>query len=250
MFWWTVGAFFAGVLGANIVGVFVIAAHADLTDPVPFALVFLGQAGGSFALVWLFSARASSGSLAADVGLVLRPSDWWALLAGMGLQIAAALMTYPLVDSLFPDGAPQQGVAGITAGTRTTFEVIVIFLSVAAVAPIIEEIIYRGMLLSWLRRHMGQWAAIIVSAAIFAGLHLVDWNARAAVPGLFLIGVVLGWVALRRGDLSLAIPIHAGVNLLAAIMLVWGDEMAEWAERQLEELDTLNAVVHWIIGLL
>ena len=249
MFWWTVGTFFAGVLGANMVGIFFVAANADLTDPIPFTVVFLGQTGGSFLLIWLFPQRAASGSLQADVGLTLNPSDWWGLLAGMGLQVVVAFATYPLIQLMFPDGAPEQGVAGIAGGTETSFEIILIFVSVAVLAPIVEEIIYRGMVLSWLHRFMGKWPAIILSAAVFAGIHLIDWNARAAIPGLFVIGIVLGWAALRRGDLSLAIPLHAGVNLLAAFLLVWGTEIVDWAENQVGDLEQIEGVIRWFVAV-
>ena len=249
MFWWTVGTFFAGVLGANMVGIFFVAANADLTDPIPFTVVFLGQTGGSFLLIWLFPQRAASGSLQADVGLTLNLSDWWGLLAGMGLQVVVAFATYPLIQLMFPDGAPEQGVAGIAGGTETSFEIILIFVSVAVLAPIVEEIIYRGMVLSWLHRFMGKWPAIILSAAVFAGIHLIDWNARAAIPGLFVIGIVLGWAALRRGDLSLAIPLHAGVNLLAAFLLVWGTEIVDWAENQVGDLEQIEGVIRWFVAV-
>jgi membrane protease YdiL (CAAX protease family) len=107
------------------------------------------------------------------------------------------------------------------------------------------------MLLSWLNRFMGKWPSILLSAAIFASIHLIDWNARAAVPGLFIIGVVLGWAAMHRGDLSLSIPLHAGVNLLAAFFLVWGPELLDWLEIQMEELESggVNALIHALVGM-
>lgn len=249
MFWWTVGTFFAGLLGANMVGIFFVAANADLADSIPFTVVFLGQSAGSFLLIWMFSQRAASGSLQADVGLNLNLSGWWGLLAGMGLQVVVAFATYPIIQLMFPEGAPEQSVAGIAEGTETSLEVILIFVSVAVLAPIVEEIIYRGMILSWLHRFMGKWPAIILSAAVFAGVHLIDWNARAAIPGLFVIGIVLGWAALRRGDLSLAIPLHAGVNLLAAFLLVWGTEIIDWAEKQVGELEKIDGVIRWFSTL-
>jgi GAF domain-containing protein len=51
--------------------------------------------------------------------------------------------------------------------------------------------------------------------------------------------VVLALAALRRGDLSLAIPIHAGVNLTAALLLLFGDELIRWAEEQQEQLQAV-----------
>lgn len=242
--------FFAGIVAANIVGVIVVFADADLFAPIPFSLVFFAQAGGSLLFVFLFSRRVGSGSLSADVGLVLSMTKWWALLAGMGLQIAVALVTLPIIDRMFPEGPPSQGVADVASDTQTTLEIVLIFVSVALLAPLIEEILYRGMLLPWLNRFMGRWPAIVLSAAIFAGVHLVDWDARAAVPGLFLIGIVLAWAAMRKGDLSLAIPIHAGVNLLAAILLVWGTDLLNWLEQQTEELDQLRAVVDGVLAVI
>lgn len=250
MLGWIVLVFVAGLVGANVVAVFAIAAGADLVQPIPFSLVFVGQSIGSLSVVYLYSRR-SSGSLVADVGLVLRGSDWWALFAGMGLQVFIAIITLPIIQALFPEGPPEQGVAEVAGSTETTLEIILIFVSVAILAPILEEILYRGMLMSWLNRFMGTWPSIIVSAAIFSSIHLIDWNARAAVPGLFLIGIALGWAAMRRGDLSLAIPLHAGVNLLAAFFLIWGPEIQEWLELQLEEIESggVNAVIHTFMGM-
>ncbi len=248
MLGWMIGVFVAGIAGANVGAIAVVALGADLGDPIPFASVFACQVVGSLLVIIAYSRR-SSGSLSADTGLILAGKDWWGILAGMGLQIGVAIVTLPLVELLFPDGAPSQGVADIAEDSETTVEIIAIFVSVGVLAPIIEEVLYRGMLLSWLRRFMSKWPAIIVSAAVFSGVHLLDWNARAAVPGLFLIGVVLGWAALRRGDLSLAIPLHAGVNLLAAFLIVWGPEIIEWLEEQVEELETALGVVRAILGM-
>lgn len=251
MIGWILLVFVAGLVGANVVAVVLVAAGADLIEPIPFAVVFMGQTVGSLFVVFLYSRR-SSGSLVADTGLVLRGKDWWALFAGMGLQIGVALLTVPFIEALFPDGPPEQGVAEVAGSTETTAEIILIFVSVAILAPILEEILYRGMLMSWLNRFMGKWPTILVSALLFASIHLIDWNARAAVPGLFLIGIVLGWAAMKRGDLSLAIPLHAGVNLLAAFFLVWGTEILDWMERELEQLEsgTVDAVIQFVIGLL
>lgn len=247
--WWTLLAFFGGLVGATVVGVVVVAVDADMFDPIPFALVFFGQAGVSIALAFAFSRIFGSGSLSADVGLVAKGSDWWALLAGMGLQIAVVIVTLPLVHLMFPDGAPEQEVAGIAGGSETTLEILLIFLSVAALAPLVEEIVFRGMLLPWIHRFVGKWPAILISAAIFSSVHLFDWNARGAAPGIFLLGVAFGWAAMLRGDLSLAIPLHAGVNLLAAILIVWGDDILDWAERQSVEFDQADAVINSVLSL-
>ncbi len=230
-------AFLAGIAGSILVTIGVLATGADPLDPIPFSLVFAGQFAGSLLAIVYLSRKRGSGSLAADTGFVLRLRDWWGVPAGMLLQLVIALITAPLVFWLFGDDAPEQGVAEIADATETFAEQLVIVISVAVLAPIIEEIIFRGMLLNVLTRSMSKWPAILISAAVFAAVHLVDPSAIAVIPGLFLLGVVLGWVTLRRGDISLAITLHSGINLLAAISLVWGRDLLEWSEQRLEEIE-------------
>ena len=230
-------AFLAGIAGSIVVTLAVLLAGADPLEPVGFSLVFAGQFAGSLLVIVLLSRRRGSGSLAADTGFVLRPRDWWGVPAGMVLQLAIALLTAPLVFWLFGNDPPEQSVSGIADASDTLIGQLFIILSVAVLAPIIEEIIFRGMLLNVLRRSLSVWPSILISAAVFAGVHLVDPNAIAVVPGLFLLGIVLAWVALRRGDISLAIAMHSGINLLAAISLVWGDDLLRWSEEQLEQIE-------------
>ena len=87
-------------------------------------------------------------------------------------------------------------------------------------APVAEELLFRGVLLSRLRRGLGPATSVAISAALFSCIHLIDPDAAFVVPGLFIIGLVLGWQALRTGRIGLSIMTHAGVNLLAAIALL------------------------------
>lgn len=240
--WDVVLAVAAGLIAALVVSVAVLAAGADVRDPIPFTIVFVAQFGGSMAVVVALAKRRGSGSLAADVGLHLRLRDWWGVPAGMALGIAVALVMTPLLILLFGDDPPTQGVVEIAGSSETAVEQLMIIVSVAVLAPIVEEIIYRGMLLNVLIRRFSVWPSIVVSAALFAMVHVfLDLNAIAALVGLFLLGLVFGWVSLRRGDISLAIALHSGVNLLAAIQLLWGDDLIEWSERRLEEIEGIVA---------
>ena len=235
-------AFLAGFAGSLVVGIVLTVGGFDLTDPIPFSLVFAGQATASMVVIWMLSRSRGTGSLAADVGLVIQPRDWWGVPAGMALQILIAVITLPLIFLLWGDDPPSQGVTDIAETATTTAEQIFVVLAVAVLAPIVEEVIYRGMLLSTLRRRFRPWIAVVISALVFSLIHAVlDINAIAAVPGLFLLGLVLGWVALRRQNLSLAIALHSGINLLAAISLLWGGQIQDWAENRLDEIEAVIA---------
>ena len=70
------------------------------------------------------------------------------------------------------------------------------------------------------RRRWSAAVAIFVSAAIFAGIHLLDPGARFVLPALLLLGLVSGYQAVKRGDLARSVLLHLGFNLVAAIGLV------------------------------
>lgn len=242
-YWEVIVVFFSGAIASVFVTAGFVVAGVDPLKPIPFAAVFGAQVFASFVMVWYLSRTRGSGSIAADTGLVVNGSDWWGVFAGMGLQIAIALVTAPIIIWFWPDGPPSQSVAEIAGSTETLPEQLLILAVVAVGAPLIEEVIFRGMLLSILRRSLSRWPAILISAAIFAAVHLFDPNAIAVIPGLFLLGIALAWVALRRGNLSLAIAMHSGINLLAAVTLLYGDSLLNWAETRLEELEQIEAVI-------
>lgn len=70
-------------------------------------------------------------------------------------------------------------------------------LLVAAVAAVCEELAFRGLILSGMRRRLGPVAAVLVSSLLFA---LAFLNLVAFLPA-FLLGCVLGFLALRTNSL-------------------------------------------------
>jgi uncharacterized protein len=83
-------------------------------------------------------------------------------------------------------------------------------------APIFEEMTFRGFLFQGIARlRWGGIPAIIVTAALWAGIHLqYDWY---GVTTLFVFGLVLGGVRLWTGSLILPILMHAVINLVASV---------------------------------
>ncbi|GMQ85032.1 MAG: type II CAAX endopeptidase family protein [Acidimicrobiia bacterium] len=232
-----------GLAGAVVAGIGVVLLYGAELTVVGFVLAFAGQATGSLLVLAYLSRKTGTGSFAADFGFELHLRDWWGLPAGAVLQFAAALVTAPLVQLFFPEGAPQQEVASIAEGSETIIEVLLILFAVGILAPVVEELTFRGMLLSRLVRSMSRWWAIAAQAGVFAGIHLLDPNATVVLPGLFLIGFVLGYAAIRKGSLSLPIFLHAGVNLTAGLLLVFGDDLVNW----LDGLQPAESLVRMIL---
>lgn len=217
--------FLAGFFG-SLVG-FVIASAAQLSEFGVIAAGLAAQALASLGVAVLLSAQRGTGDWERDFGLRIEPRHTIWIAAGFGLQIVAALLVGPIVELFSPEDAPQQSIAELAESLEGGPATLMFLFLVVIVAPLVEEVIFRGMLLSRLRRSMGPKAAVALSAAVFAGVHLIDLNAVYAVPGLFLVGLALGWAALRFGNLSVPIFLHAGVNLTGALFLFLSDELLE-----------------------
>ena len=82
--------------------------------------------------------------------------------------------------------------------------------------PVIEELFFRGFLLTFLKNYTSTWLAIVLSGGVFAFAHL---NLGAVLP-LWFLGVVLGLVYEHTGSLLLPMGIHACFNLATALSLL------------------------------
>ena len=88
------------------------------------------------------------------------------------------------------------------------------FLLAAVFAPIFEEWLCRGMILRGLLTKMKPTWAIVISALIFAVIHMNPWQALNA----FIIGVIMGYVYYKTGSLILTMIIHFVNNGTAVVL--------------------------------
>lgn len=76
--------------------------------------------------------------------------------------------------------------------------------------PFFEELFFRGALLEWLRRRLSDSSAILVSAVLFAGMHVY----LIAMPYAFISGVFTGWIRLRTSSTLNTMFMHVLNNLV------------------------------------
>lgn len=85
--------------------------------------------------------------------------------------------------------------------------------SALVVAPVFEEVIFRGLIQTVFVTHLAgvnRWLPVTAAAAVFAMVHLGQpWQ---VLPGLFCLGLVLGWLYERTGSLWPCVVTHAGFN--------------------------------------
>lgn len=131
---------------------------------------------------------------------------WITLLAMLLLTFSQSLLTEPLDLS--------------DMGTQQMFQLMihdpVCILLLCLIGPLTEEVVFRDGILRWLVRWgLSPLWAVVVSSLIFA---LVHGNPQQALPA-FVLGLALGMLFARTGDLRLCLPAHIFNNSLAVILM-------------------------------
>ena len=212
----------AGILGAIVAGSVAAAVRgtgpSHATDATDIAVTVIGQGVGMLGAAWLVSQGKGLGSLRRDFGLVVRIRDWPWLAAGVLLQVAA-LGAVELLQRASGDQSSAQETVRVLERSSGP-EMLVAILGVALLAPLVEELLFRGLLLRALLRRMDAAPAVAISGVLFAAAHLLDPGAAIVLAPLLALGIISGTRAVRTGDLSQSILLHAGFNLLAAAQLL------------------------------
>jgi hypothetical protein len=136
-----------------------------------------------------------------------------ALALGVAVPFAGGLLTRLLADG----HAVPQDIRDL-GGQASLALRLALLLTVTTLGPLVEELLFRGALLSALARRLPVGMAAAASAALFALAHLPDLDLRwYALPNLALLGAALAWLRLRSGSIWPAVLAHATNNLLAAL---------------------------------
>ncbi len=142
--------------------------------------------------------------------------EWWfvpvALLLAYPYIFLAQWAAYSIVG---PDTAPQPIVTFLLESQSWTSRLAVAAIAVL-IAPVTEELIFRGCLYGMCRQFAGRIPALVFSAVVFAVIH----GHPASLPGLFLLSVALTLLYERTGSLWAPIALHAlfnGITVLVAV---------------------------------
>ena len=109
-------------------------------------------------------------------------------------------------------------------------------LSIALLAPLLEELLFRGAIQGQLQTMIQKpWVAIIISSFIFGVVHMNP----AQIPFAFLLGMLFGWLYYRTGSLLPGIIGHVLNNSVATInMILYGNATIE------EQME--NPIMMWL----
>lgn len=121
----------------------------------------------------------------------------------------------------------------------------------ALVVALVEEAVFRGFLLGRLASVMPQRAAVAMSSAIFAAVHLFRPGSmvfRAGLgAGLFLLGLLLARIAWERQSIAASAGLHAGL-ILPNLLDPWPNLQACWWSGWQQE--PVSGALSWTLTLL
>lgn len=135
------------------------------------------------------------------------------------VAVAAYVALTPLLGSPLHTlhTALQEGTDVRRLPTATAVDLALILVRAILLAALAEELLYRGLLFSWLRRRLPAAGAILVTAALFAAQHYYP----AVVVLALLYGLASGWVRARTGSTLNTMVMHVlsdGTLLTLAVL--------------------------------
>ena len=129
-----------------------------------------------------------------------------------------------LVISYLPEGLLES--YGETASAAMQGNTVWYILAAVIMAPILEEIVFRAMMLSCISTATGNFLAVIISSAVFGAVHgHIVWSTYA-----FVLGSFLGAVFVRTRSVKASIVTHFGFNIVSLISYINVNSMSQMAQ--------------------
>jgi membrane protease YdiL (CAAX protease family) len=241
-----IAGFGIALFGALVIGVVAAALGADFSDP-PAAVNIIATVVQDVALVGsaaLF-ARMQGPARPADFGL--RATPVWRALGLVVLAWGAFLVfSFVWVAALGineRDNLPKE--LGVDQGAGALLAVAAL---VAVVAPMAEEVFFRGYFFTALRNWRGVWPAAIITGLVFGLVHAGSSPIGFLAP-LAVLGFLLCLLYERTGSLYPCIVLHSLNNSVAfGVGEHWGWQIPVLAASSLAAISATLAVVRRVAG--
>jgi uncharacterized protein len=151
-----------------------------------------------------------------DAFALRRPASWP---SAVGRALLALLAIWGVAAALSPflDATDEQGLVPDRWEPSRAGAFVAFFILVAGVAPVVEELTYRGLGFRLLRPY-GRWTAILVTGILFGMAHGLVF----ALPVLAVFGIAVGWLRDRTSSVYPGMVLHGtfnGVALLASVLV-------------------------------
>jgi uncharacterized protein len=188
-----------------------------LKDPTYIFLVVISWLPAhllTLALIWAVATRLGKISIKQVFGW-----NWgrnFGLATSIGLAVVLFFLTLLVIGWL---GGQETDLDRLLKSSRAT--AVMLAIIAVATAPLVEEMIYRGLLYSAFQRVMGRWGAVAAVTTMFAGLHVVQyWPNGAAIFSITLLSLVLTMVRAQSGQLLPCFVVHLVFNGIQSVLII------------------------------
>lgn len=204
-----------GVISAlQALGVSFASVNETIFNSTATALIYALAIAIVIGVPWLVKRRKTT---LEDLGIHRAPS-WMDI-----VWAPAGMITYLILTTIFMAVAMRFLTFVDYAQTQETgfsqissqYEYILAFISLVLIAPIAEELLFRGYLLGKLRKYAPLWLAILITSALFAAVHF-QWNVAIDV---FVLSIVLCLLRVVSKSLWPSILLHMMKNGVAFYFL-------------------------------
>ena len=150
----------------------------------------------------------------------LRPFDkaFFKALSGWLMITPLVLLTSWLMNLLVGDQGGSNPLLELVLQSREPFSLILLLVTTVVLAPLFEELVFRGALLPVLVKDLGRGWGVMVSALVFALAHL----SVGELPPLIVLGLGLSLLRLSTGRLFPCVLMHSlwnGVTFINLLLL-------------------------------
>lgn len=173
---------------------------------------------GTAVLFGIFRKRAKKRgtTIEAETTIVTDGFDRNLALLYLGLGFFSALSVSALLTLLPLPGVLRESYEEASGVIFQRTDLFLAAVNLLFLAPLVEEIIFRGYMLSGLLSFFGEKEAVILCSAVFALCHVeLLWMVYA-----FFMGVLLCRTAIRKDNILYGIVLHGGFNLFSVVTLV------------------------------
>lgn len=189
-------------------------------------VALLGQWAAVLVGLWLISRMFGTGNLVVDYGIKFRPFrngrirlDFFGFFAGVATQLILVPLVYIPLQALWPDTFSNENLeerARLLVSDATGASLVVLAICISLGAPLVEEMMYRGLLQRSLQAPLHRVGAWVLVSAVFAAVHF----APVEFPGLFVGGLVFGLGVLVTNRIGWGLSAHFGFNACAMVILL------------------------------
>lgn len=215
------------IVPSLFIGVYLVIKGADLSDPSTLAKAMSSDPTAIWVSViailpahivtlfvcWVIITRGRTFPFFETLGWKSGGMRWYHHI----LILGAFFVLSVVVGNFFP-GQDNEMMRMINSSRLTLFTMAALAI---LTAPLIEEIVYRGIVYSALQRSITPWLAVIVTTLLFAIVHVPQYLGSPATIGLLLIlSLILSIMRMKTGNLWPCVAFHTIFNAVQSVLMI------------------------------